>query len=494
MSIFGNSRSKFNPGIDNKDDFPDGIRHQNSSLKGAPFAPLDHKRKWERCAVQEVYPDNHSCDIYTEKGKFLSGVSWPDGGRRAPKRGEMYVVHFNLGKPLLQEANPDAKRSPPDSESYKITATDDVGGEDHFYTNKGTGNHRGDKPRDMIPGDWVEMGSMGNLIGVLEGGTTILKASDLAQIIATQAHNMLRLIGKNIKMDTGSGTLDFQTEDGKSTLNLYMGADEETEGSPEVENFRIRCELGTDGELVDFRVTDPKGRSVYRVHVDPDGRVQKKSRRETHVVKEDRRAEVGADDETFVKGDKTTHVGGSTDTKTGGDAQHHVGGSHRVYAAKDAAFNAMQNVIMTAAGNMRMSATGDVSGNDPALSMDVSNGDFFLDIGNPVKGDAQTNTSGFSVNTFTGDIDFESITGGFNVATYVPNSVNLGGPTPGAFSAMIYEMFSTFMELFGALIDSHTHAIPSMNGAPTSPPVVPPWTSSKGLFSLSKSNYVSFGG
>lgn len=494
MALYDNPRSKYNPGIDAKGDFPDGIRHQNASLKGDPFAPLDHQRKWERCVVQEVYPDSHSCDVYTEKGKYLAGVSWPDGGRRAPKRGSRYVVHFGLGKPLLHESNHEVKRSPPDSEVPKVTPVKDVGGEDHFYAGKGSGNHRGDKPRDMLPGDWIESGSLGNLLGVLEGGTTILKASDLAQIIATQAHHMLRLIGKNIRMDTGGGTLDFQTEEGKSTLNLYMAADEETEGSPDVENFRIRCELGTDGELVDFRVTDPRGRSVYRVHVDPDGRVQKKSKRETHVINEDRRVEIGDADEKIVNGDETSQVGGSSERTVGGDSRQRVGGSHRVYAAQNTAFNALQDVILNAARNMSLSASGDMSGNAPALSMDVSNGDFVIDIGNPVKGDAQTSMSGFDVNTFTGNISFNSTLGSFNVNTRVPNSVNLGGPVPSALSAMIYEMFASFMELFGTLIDTHVHPLPQFNGAPTGPPLAPPWTGSRAMLPLAKSIYVSFGG
>lgn len=494
MSIYKTPSSTYHPGIDFTQDFPDSISARNKTLKGEPHAPLNHRKNWERCIVRAVYPDNHSCDVFTEKGKYLAGIAWPDSGRKVPKRGEKYAVHFHMGKPALERIQADAKRSPVDSEVPKLTAAKGIGGDDGFYKNKGSGNHRGSGPRDVLPGDWFEMGTMGNLIAVLEGGTTVLKASELAQIIASQSHHLLRLIGKSIKMDTGAGTLDFTTEEGKSTLNLYMGSDEETEGSPAVENYRIRCEMGSDGELVDFRVTDGKGRSVYRVHVDPDGRVQKKSTRETHVIAQDRRTEIGTMDETTVGRGKISRVSETFTEEIGGDHLKNLGGSFKVRAAQTAALSALENLLLTASKGVEISSSGSLTDSNPSMVLRASNGDMVFDVGNPAYGDAQVSRSGFDVSTFTGDITFKPTLGSFEVNTNVPNSVKLGGPGPGVFSAVLYETFYSFMELFGTLIDTHTHAVPALGGVPTAPPLSPMWTPTKSLLRSAKSSYVSYGG
>lgn len=492
--IFDHHKKINNQGAGSKKDFPEGRSDRRDRMKGNPFSPMEHRHTWERAIVQDVYPDKYTCDVYTERGKFLTGVPWPEGGDKAPKRGERYVVHFNLGKPVLTTGNIDTENPVEENRNHSISPSSDVGAESNFYANKGTGNTRGNRPKDVIPGDWVKTGSMGNMLGVLEGGTTVVKAGDLAQIIATQAHHLLRLVGKNVKLDTGAGTLDFKTEDGKSTINLYAGADEETESSPTAENFRIRCELGNEGELVDFRVTDRQGRSVYRVHVDPDGRVQKKSNRETNIVENDVREEIGDDEYKEVGGNKYTQVEGEHSERSGGSKTQETGGHHRVNSAQNTAINAMQDIIANAAKNIHMSSAGSVTDTDPSLNMNVSNGDMHIDIGNPVKGDAQVMMSGLDVNTFTGDMSFNSSLGSFEVNTNVPNSVKLGGPGPGVFSAILYEMFSAFMELFGTLIDTHVHPVPALAGVPTAPPIVPPWNSSRALFNASKSSFVSFGG
>lgn len=484
----------FDHGTGDDSDFTGSHDERVQQVKGAPFAPMSHQKTWEKAIVQGVYPDRHSCDVYTERGKFLSGVRWPDQGRRAPQRGEELIVHFQMGNPVLETIKVNTEVPGTDTETNRITPKDNVGGESAFYQGKGSGNFRGKKPRDVLPGDHIIDGDMGNLIGVLSGGSVIVKASDLAQVIATQARHLLRLVGKNLKIDTGAGTLDFETEDGKSTISLYAGADEETESSPTAENFRIRCELGADGELVDFRVTDGRGRSRYRLHVDPDGRVQTKSRRKTEVIREDRRTEVGTDDDTLVGGNASHSVEGDETRVVGGTFDAEAGGNWNMRAASDASMTAMNDLIFGAARNVEMAATGSVTGSSPAMNFDVSNGDMKIDIGNPLNGDAQTRSSGLDIDTFNGDIDFRSAFGNVKINTTLPGSVKLGGPGPGVFSAMLYETFEAFMSIFGVMLDTHVHPIPQFGGAPTLPPLIPPYLTTKGALSLCKSNFVKLGG
>lgn len=481
-------------GLGDKTDYLGTRAESLARQRGAAFASLEHQRTWERAVVQEVYPDTHTCDVYTERGKYLAGVPWPDGGESVPKRGGFYAVHFGLGKPILVSAGTHTVVPGNVATTVKLTPAKNVGGDNPFYAGKGSGQQRGNAPKDVLPGDWVRLGDQGNLLAVLAGGTTILKASDLAQVIATQASHLLRLVGKNLKMDTGAGTLEFITENGKSDIRLYAGSDEPTESSPLAENFRIRCELGTDGELVDFRVTDSKGRSLYRIHVDPDGRVDQQSTRKTETIKEDRVTTVGTQEETMIGGDSFTSVGGSKLEQVGGSTTVDTGGHYRLYAAHNAALSAMHDFLVHAGRHFQVSATGDPSNTEPALAFDVTNGDVAFNVGDPTNGDTQSLNSGFKVDTATGDMAFKSLLGNFTVTTPSPNSVNLGGPVPDLFGTLVFEMYQAFMEVFGAMLDSHVHPVPALFGAPTAPPLVPIWSSSKHLFVASKSKYVKVGG
>jgi hypothetical protein len=465
--------------------------------KGAPFHVQNSDQSHERCIVKEVYPGKYTCDVFTERGKFLSGVPWPGGEEdiRAPRRGDQLGVHFHLGSPTLFEARVDTLRDREGEEAFRLTGAPGFGADDPIYAQEGDTNQRGDAPRDVLPGDWVRQGELGQMLGVLTGGTTIFKAGELAQIIATQARNLLRLVGQNFQLYTGAGELQFTTEDGKTSMILRAGGDVETESSPSQDNFRIRCELGDEGEMVDFRVTDGKGRELYRIHIDPDGRVQKQALRETSIFEEDRRTEIGTNDATVIGGARATNIGGTDNLSSGGAREVEVGGAHRTRAAGDIAQSTLRDYVVNSRRNVDMRAFGDPVGGltTPAFSVTVANGNVEFDVGNPISGSILP-TSKFKVNTLAGDIDFTALAAYINLNSSLPGGVKAGGPGPGLFNAVLFETLKAFFEVFGTLLDTHIHGQPALGGIPTTPPLVPPWTSSKALLELAKSNFVKIGG
>ena len=482
---------------------PNPNPHANQALaamKGAAFAAS--KQRWEKAYVHEVYPDTYCCDIFTEKGRFLAGVPWPNnaGEISVPKRGDKYTVMYELGTPMLLPITPDAqggsqKNSARARQPVSVTPVVAVGGNDNVYVGKGDNNVRGDKPRDVVSGDWLKMGDLGNLIGVLEGGSVVVKAADLAQIIATQAKNMLRLVGQNLSVYTGAGSLDFKTEDGKTSIVLRAGADCDTESNPDQENFRIRCELGDEGELVDFRVTDGNGRSLYRMHVDPDGRVETDMAQRVESVAGSSWDAVDGDRTESTEGNKTEVIGGSSTTTTVGSSDHSTSGSHRIRSGNDVSVSAAHDMLMSAYRNMVTSASGDVTSGDPAMLFTVANGDVRFDVGNPAAGDAQVRQSGFVVDTLTGNITMSSVLGTVSLNSPRPGGVKIGGaPGAGPFSAVLYETLSLFMDIFGAMIDTHVHFHPDLGLIPTAPPFIPPYTMSKGVLASARSTYVKIGG
>lgn len=468
-------------------------------FKGAAFTQNTGHQNWERCVIHEVYPDRYTCDVFTEQGRFLAGVPWPlaaSGTVIAPSRDENFAVHYNMGAPQLTPASTNTRTQPTgDREEFKTSPAQGVGGSDPVYSNKGSNNARGSLPRDVVAGDWMQVGDTGNMMGVLSGGVSVMKASELAQVIAAQARNMLKLIGQNFSLYTGAGTVDFITEGGKTSMVLRAGADNETESDPSAENFRIRCELGDEGEMVDFRVTDGKGRNVYRLHVDPDGRVDREALRETNIIEEDRRTEIGGNDVTQVGGNKIDEVAGSMAADVEGAAGVRSGGSYRVRSGADVAMNALHDIFLNSSRNMLVSAGGQVIGSDPALLFTIANGDVKFNVGSPFAGDAQVRGSSFDVDTFTGSITLNSLVGKVDIGTPIPGGTKIGGfEGVGPFSGVLYELLQVFMGVFGALIDTHVHLIPVLGFTPTLPPLIPPWSSSAGIFPLSRSNFVKLGG
>ena len=467
---------------------------------GSAVSPFSGIQTSERCSVLEVYPDRYTCDVFTERGRFLAGVSWPGVGAsiHVPRRGDTLQVSFDLGIPVLTEGTVSTQRSPDvddidDVPELRVSPVGGVGGDDAVYGGTGSGNARGNSPRDVLPGDRVQLGDLGQMTGLLTGGVVMMKANDMAQVIATQARNLLRLVGQNFELYTGAGSLEFVTDEGKTSMVLRAGADSETESSPDAENYRIRCELGAEGELVDFRVTDGKGRALYRHYVDPDGRVETEARRRTDVIGEDLRTEIGAGERRAVGGDQVTHVGGSSIETVAGAKGVDAGGGFSVQSGADASVVAMNEMLLAAGKQLQFAATGSVVGTDPAMLFTVANGDVKFDIGRPVAGDAQIRRSGFDVNTLTGKISLGTTLGKVELNAG-PGNTKIGGMgSYGPYNAVVYEMLQVFMNLFGNLIDTHTHAVPSIV-AVTGPPLIPPYASSQGSLRLAKSNFVKLGG
>lgn len=482
---------------------PNPNPHANAALaamKGAAFSAP--KQTWEKAHIHEVYPDTYCCDVFTEKGRLLGGVPWPNnsGEILVPKRGEKYTVMYELGTPLLLPITPDAqggsqKNTAKSRQPLSVTPVAAVGGHDNIYAGKGDNNVRGDKPKDVVSGDWLKMGDLGNMVGVLEGGSVVMKAADLAQIMATQAKNMLRLVGQNLSIYTGAGSLDFTTEDGKTSIVLRAGADCDMESDPDQENFRIRCELGDAGELVDFRVTDGNGRSLYRLHIDPDGRLDSEMAQRVEYVEGDSVDSVGGARFESTEANKTEAVGGNNTVITGQNMDQETRGSHRIQASNDLVLSAAHDLFLSSFRNTGILATGDVTSADPALLFTVANGDVAFKIGEVGAGDTQVRQSGFVVDTVTGNITVSSVLGKVSLNSTRPGGVKIGGaPGAGPFSAVLFETLSIFMGVFGTLIDSHVHFHPDLGIIPTFPPFLPPYALSKGALSAARSTFVKIGG
>lgn len=477
-----------------------GVNQQHQSTydavnaaKGAPFHADTPMRRWEQCTILEVFPATYTCTVFSETGAIIDGVGFPEDGSHVPAiNGTDYAVHFSTGEPMLVVASSSSRYNDEEqTPSQQLTPVRGVGGEDPLLREKGLGGKRGSRAADVLPGDWVKSNPAGNLIAVLEGGATMIKASELAQIILTQANDLVRIMGKNVTMDTGMGSIKLHTVDGKSTLDMQLGGDEATESHPSKDNYRIRLRMGAAGEMSTFKVTDQGGRTLFCTDIDPDGRLHTLARNRTLETLEDVVSVVGGELKETIGGSVERAVGGASKTAVGGDAEVTVGGTHATVARQDAQRIAGRDSTSFSRRNYRNVALGSGTGSVPSMSFNASNGDVFFDVGNPLNGDVQTRASAFKVQTTTGDMVFTSPLGDFNVRTTMPGSVSLGGAFGAPFSGVLYEFFDVVMSTVASWLDTHTH---TAAGVPTSPPIFPVTPFIRATVPACKSYYVKFGG
>jgi hypothetical protein len=432
---------------------------------------------------------------------MLSGLAWPSssydpvsgaGEISVPKRGMIISVHYELGEPTVSFSQPvpQAGNTIP---STSATAAPQIGGDDGTYANQGHSNFRGVRPPDVLPGDWIRMGSQGNLVGVMEGGLTLLKASELAQVVASRTNDLLRLIGRNMDILTDFGEFRFTNKNGNCSMQMRAGSKQTTQTSPLKENYTIRADLGDTGQLVNFRVTDPDGHTLSSVNMDPNGSVTRTAAgdtldtvfgKQTERVDGDREFSMGGDLTEYIFGNASERVSANKTVQAGADVMLQSGNDTGVFSNRDISIGASRNMTVAVSGD-----TSAISGVN-ALEWTVNNGSVEFNIGDPSAGDTGGARSGWTVMTNTGNMLFSTNGGNFIVDTTTPNSVWLGGSEP-LYHAAVYEMFQVFISTMGALIDSHTHLSPA---GPTSPPVVPPYSTSSSLVPNIQSEYVALGG
>lgn len=96
----------------------------------------------------------------------------------------------------------------------------DGGASDSILRLQGGQSHRQGDTGEAYPGDWILKTTDGNGFSALEGGATILKGSDLAQIRAFKWNDLLHIMARNLVIDTDFGSFRVLSEGGQSFVEL----------------------------------------------------------------------------------------------------------------------------------------------------------------------------------------------------------------------------------------------------------------------------------
>ncbi|MHA1302108.1 MAG: hypothetical protein ACTSPI_00200 [Candidatus Heimdallarchaeaceae archaeon] len=181
------------------------------------------------------------------------------------------VTNINVGKDLLGGLVT-AKLSHLDG--YRKVEGDYFGSDDEIYlkSRAQSSNYAGNSFEDLMAGDKVLSTKDGNLIGVLEGGLTYFKASELCQIIGMKYEDLLRIISRNFQHYSDFGEIRLVNESGQTSY-IIEGSSSYPE-SRDSNKHRLRIHMGAKGDLYRLAITDGSAKELFSFHVSNDGKLK----------------------------------------------------------------------------------------------------------------------------------------------------------------------------------------------------------------------------
>lgn len=482
-------------------------REGNTRLGGVGSGPQSPS-EWG--TVTAVQADKYTYTVKTLRGTSLYGVPrmrlHPSDTSLLPS-GTSVVLRWDLGVPVIDGCL-DQPANVATGAGIAISEVEGIGGQGLDQSNDpGAGSARGNaEPTDGVPGDWMVSNRSGALLAVLEGAVALLKGGQLAQVRAHGLNDTLELISRNFRQVTDLGVSEVKNVGGRVNWSFRGASDQLNEAGSDEENWTMRMDLGAVGDLFNFELTTPQGQTLFKLHVDANGRVeiygldgvithsgaQNGEAHET-IQEGDVRSAVGGDVETEVGGDMTTTVEGSRTETTDGSVESNVGTDHAGAVGRDVGYCIGRNGVFTITG---------ARDNTDALTVKVPGGNMLFEVGDvtsPMSGATfKTQKGAFKVESSSGgNIELKTLLGELRaqmrravLITNTPDSVILGGNSSVGHVA-IYERLEQLLIAMMRVFDSHTHTAP---GGTTAVPIVGMTASLRSLINSIKSQRVCVGG
>lgn len=204
--------------------------------------------------VLKVYPNKYMASVYIFAG-YKKGVTTDCHVRCLhrnyqtkastvfmPEIGDLIYVDWRFGAiPQLVDYYP--LPAPPENDiaySESITPIRSVGGEDDLFKTADVASYR-PGATDLMPGDKIIMGNLGNFLGILSGGLSILRASKLAQIILNKAGDLVQVISRRATIISDFGEVNFRNDNGSTSLEILgKGGDQESNKHAGPHKYEIR--------------------------------------------------------------------------------------------------------------------------------------------------------------------------------------------------------------------------------------------------------------
>lgn len=331
----------------------DPLRQPGAANVGAGALSRGANGRWELGVVVLYNSATHTSMVRTHSGRPLRDVpqiKGTSGGYDHLETGTTVVISWDLGIPAIVGCMDftglqQAAIAPP-----SLTGVEGYGDADPTQATQGGNSYKPPTaPTDMSPGDWAQVGGAGNHVAVLAGGVTLM-GSPTAQVQSFGLSGTLKSVARRIQAISDFGRWGTENDQGKTSFVLRAGSSQSTQTGLDEQNWTINLDLGATGDVLDFSIADPVGRTLFRLHAGSDGRVQlfgdggvdvSSGTGGTAETRNDvagsRSSTVVENDDLAVQGDATAVVDGADSRQVGGDSSTVVGGSASTFVGGDSA-------------------------------------------------------------------------------------------------------------------------------------------------------------
>lgn len=293
----------------------------------------------------------HTSVVRTDSGRPLKDVPQikaTAGGYDHIPTGTTVVIFWGLGFPSILGCIDLVGQAQSAIPAPTLTSVDGVGDSDPTQAIPGFNSYKPPgAPTDMSQGDWSQVGSFGNHVAVLEGGVSQI-GSPAALLQSLGSTGTLRSIARRIQQFTDFGQLTVENLNGQTSLVLRAGANQTRETGLDEKHWTIRFDLGAAGDMLDFTISTPEGKLLFRLHAGTDGRVQiygdggvdlssgaNGTGTMNHDIVGDHITSVTGDTAHATQGNATTTVDGSASTSVAGNATHSINGHQTLFVGSD---------------------------------------------------------------------------------------------------------------------------------------------------------------
>ena len=286
--------------------------------------------------------------------------------------GTTVVISYDLGIPAIVGCMDMVGPTQAAIPSPTLTGVENVGNDDPTQPTQGSNTYKPpNAPTDLGSGDWAQMGTLGNHVAVLEGGVSLL-GSPSAHFRSLATSGTAQIIARRLQQFTDFGQLRIENDQGRTSMILRAGSNQASEVGQDEQHWTIRLDLGATGDVLDFRISEPEGKLLFRLHAGSDGRVQiygdggvdlssgtNGTAEMRHDIAGARTSTIGGADTHAVQGDHTSTVDGAMTTSIGGDETRAVGGSSTLFVGGDRTAGVSGDETHTVAGKRATQIGGD---------------------------------------------------------------------------------------------------------------------------------------
>lgn len=397
---------------------PLGVEPLSSNI-GAGALDRGRAPRWELADVYVYNAATHTCEVKTHSGRPLNDVPQIKQGANdfeLLSTGQTVVISYDLGFPAIVGCI-DIGSVSDNLPRPSITNVESMGEANPYLPTRGTATCKPpNAPTDLTGGDWARVGTFGNHLALLEGGVASF-GSATALVRSLGIQGVLQIFAQTMHTITDFGEWRIENNRGGTSFILEAGANQSTQTGVDEKHWTILLSLGVEGDLFDFQITEPDGRSVFTFHVSGDGRVTiygdggvdissgaSGTRRLLQNIVGDRAVEVTEHDVTAIGGNRVRSVTGASEEDVGTDKSTTIGGQCSRLVNSDEVVSVGGNRLEVIAGGAPLG----LSPGHTAIETRVLNGGWTIDIGNPSQGANIAAQAAYHLRTSLGDITFEA--------------------------------------------------------------------------------------